>query len=192
MFASAAIASSVVPMSVATMADHAGQVITGDVVALRSYWIDEPRRIETEVTFAGVTYLKGAPADADGTFTLRVPGGTIGDLQMRIEGAPRFAAGETWLLFLLPTYKTFPVVGIDQGAYRVVHDADGVDRVHRGGLPDGEPQPALSYAQFAGQIAPILDASRDHGLTEPAGRPAPVRHEAVPLRRVTTQRTVRR
>lgn len=191
--ASVSFASSVVPMTVATMADHAGQVITGDVAGTRSYWADEPRRIETEVTFTGVGYLKGAPANADGTFTLRVPGGTIGDLRMRVEGTPEFVVGETWVLFLLPTYRVFPVVGLDQGAYRVVRSADGVDRVYRGGRavhgPDAEA--AVSYDRFVKQITPILDASRDHGLTEPAGRPALVPHRAVPLRRAAPRRRAR-
>jgi hypothetical protein len=194
LIASAAYGTSVVPMTVATMADHAGQVITGDVASLRSYWVDQPRRIETEITFSGVGYLKGAPADADGSFILRVPGGAIGDLQMRIEGAPQFAVGESWVLFLLPTYRTFPVVGIAQGAYRVVRAADGVHRVYRGALAVAGvgAEAAPSYDQFVKQITPILDASRDHGLTEPAGRPVPVRQVAVPLQPAPSRRKVLR
>ena len=46
--------------------------------------------------------------------------------------APAFAAGEKWILFLLPTYKTFPVVGLSHGAFRVPTDTDGVERVFHG------------------------------------------------------------
>ncbi|MGD8451413.1 MAG: hypothetical protein PVJ57_06300 [Phycisphaerae bacterium] len=120
----------VVPMDVATMAEYAGQVIVGEVAETRSYWAENPRRIETELRLTGVTYLKGRLPDADDTFTLLVPGGTVGDMTMRLSGAPEPAVGQTWVLFLLPEYKTYPVVGLWQGAFRVVADEEGVLRVH--------------------------------------------------------------
>ena len=193
-------ASSVVPMTVPMLADHAGQVFWGQVTEVRSYWTDEPRRIESQVTFTSVTYLKGALAGADDRFTLTVPGGKIGRLEMRIEGAPRFAVDESWILFVLPTYKTFPVVGLSQGALRIAAGPDGVERVYRAGHPvvgldeEGfvqvagiEAQAALAaealpYERFVEQLAPILAASRDHGLTEPAGRRHRVRYTPRPLR----------
>jgi hypothetical protein len=133
--ATPAVATTVVPMTVGSMADHAGQVIAGDVIEVRSYWTGDRRRIESEVVFANVGYLKGAPAGAGGTFTLTVPGGAIGALEMRIAGAPQFVVGDSWVLFLLPAYKTFPVVGLSQGAFRIVPGPDGVERVHQAGLP---------------------------------------------------------
>ncbi|MHC4320471.1 MAG: hypothetical protein ACYS1B_18280 [Planctomycetota bacterium] len=133
--ATPAIATTVAPMTVGSMADYAGQVIAGDVIEVRSYWTGDPRRIESEVVFANVDYLKGVPAGAGGTFTLTVPGGAIGELEMRIAGAPQFAVGDSWVLFLLPAYKTFPVVGLSQGAFRIVPGPDGVERVHQAGLP---------------------------------------------------------
>ena len=55
---------------------------------------------------------------------------------MRICCAPEFKAGERWILFLLPAYKTFPTVGIGLGAFRLAEDAAGVARVYQhGGLP---------------------------------------------------------
>lgn len=124
-------ASTVIPMSLQTMADHAGQVIVGTVVASRSYRIDNPRGIETEITLEGVEYLKGERPDSPSRFTLRLPGGTVGDRQMRVCCAPVPAIGEKWLLFLLPEYKTYPTVGLYQGAFRIVADAKGVERVYR-------------------------------------------------------------
>ena len=122
-------ASTVAPMSVATLADHAGQVVVGRVAAVRSYWADNPRRIESEVTFVGVEYLKGRLADSTDRFTLIVPGGEVDKLRMTVCCAPELRVGEKWLLFLLPTYHTHPVVGIYQGAFLIKPDADGVERV---------------------------------------------------------------
>lgn len=194
--ASAALAASVVPMTVATLADHAGQVVSGEVTAVESYWTGRPARIESRVTFESVSYLKGAHPGAGDTFALTVPGGRVDTFEMRLEGAPRFEVGQSWLLFVLPAYRTHPVVGISQGAFRIARDADGVERVERDGRAvlglDGQgfvrladaaraegdaPHPAaLTRGEFVELVAPILAASRDHALAEPAGRRLPVRY----------------
>jgi len=215
-----AVGSTMIPLPLATLADHAGQVIVGEVAATRSYWAENPRRIETEVVFQQVEYLKGRLPDSDTTFTLLLPGGTAGEMTVRLTDMPTFAAGEKWVLFLAPEYTTYPVVGLSQGAFRVAADADGVQRVYDadrrpvagldseglvavsqaspGGaathlvsanhirIKESSPAPRdaqpLSYADFAAQIRPILDQSRDHHLTAPAGRPVFTRCRSVPLR----------
>lgn len=121
--------SQVEEMSVRRMADLAGQVVIGRVSAVRTYWAENPRRIESEITLAQIEYAKGAPAGATDAGTFVVPGGTVGDWTLRVSGAPEFAVGEKWMLFVLPTYKTHPVVGLYRGAFRVVADAAGVERV---------------------------------------------------------------
>ncbi|HVP13360.1 MAG TPA: hypothetical protein VMV94_19455 [Phycisphaerae bacterium] len=130
MLVAAARADGVIPLTLDTMADYAGQVITGEVVSVRSYWAENPRRIESEVTLQNVDYLKGRLSDSKSTFKLIVPGGKVGDWQMQIGCAPTFATGQRWVLFLLPVYKTFPVVGLHQGAFRVEPDTEGVARVY--------------------------------------------------------------
>lgn len=132
--AAPAAASTVVRMSLKTLADHAGQVIVGRVSAVQSDWVDvEAQRpqIETEVTFEQVEYLKGALPDAAATFTLTVPGGAIGELRMQVCCAPAVEVGDKWVLFLLPHYRTFPVVGLYQGAFLVQPDDEGVERIYR-------------------------------------------------------------
>ena len=217
-------ASTVVPMTVETLADHAGQVIVGTVSSVRSYWADNPRRIESEVTFGQVEYLKGALPDARDEFTLIVPGGTVGEMSLAVCCAPQFNVKEKWLLFLLPSYKTFPVVGLYQGSFIVQADADGIERVshrrhdvlepvtgvgtegfvqysvnhdssvhdhlqaaHSLRLKEGSAStpatPALTYAEFVDLLRPILAASRDHELTQPAGQRVLLEYtRAVPLR----------
>ncbi len=123
-------ASTVEPMSLSTMADHAGQAIVGEVAEVNSYRADRPRRIESLVVFKNVQYLKGRQRDSTDTFKLVVPGGAIGDEQMRLCCAPAFAVGQKWVLLLLPEYRTFPVVGLYQGAFRIVADAQGDERVY--------------------------------------------------------------
>ena len=148
LLASTAAAGTVVPMNLETLADHAGQVLVGRVVSVRSYWADHGQRIESEVIFEQVEYLKGALRDSTPTFSLVVPGGTIGETQMRVCCAPQFAAGDKWVLFLLPTYRTFPVVGLYQGAFLVRPDADGVERVYQVRHRTAEPVVGLDSEGF--------------------------------------------
>lgn len=208
----------VVPMDLPTLADHAGQVLVGEVVSAESYWAEHPRRIETRLSLARVDYLKGRLPDATDAFTLVVPGGTVGETTMRLADAPAFAVGERWVLFLLPEYRTFPTVGIAQGAFRVATDRDGTARVFdaahnpvTGVDAEGAVQiaqaraatpadrlvsatsvrvapaaadpaaTALTYDEFVTLIRPVLDRSRDHHLTQPAGRRVLVRYEPRPL-----------
>ena len=219
-----AFASTVAEMTVHTMADRAGQIVAGKIAAVRSYWADHPRRIETEVTLDQLTYLKGGPTKTPSTFTLVVPGGTVGETEMRICCAPVFRPGEKWVLFVPPSYKTFPVVGLFRGAFRVKTDPTGIERVYSSAAqpvlgmdPDGfvrmagghiDPHdrlitavnaeirlrpspllnpPAISYGDFLALIQPILDASRDHHLVEPAGRRVPVVYTPTALTRTDDQ-----
>lgn len=132
----AAQAAHTVPLPIAELADHAAQVIVGEVAAVRSYWAENPRRIESEVAFVRVEYLKGAPAGGAPEFTLIVPGGQVGEMRMRLCCAPEFATGQRWCLFLLESSLLHPVVGLNQGAFLIAGDAGGVERVHNA---DGQP-----------------------------------------------------
>lgn len=222
-------ASTVVPMNLATLSDLSGQAIVGRVASVRSYWAESPRRIESEVTFEQVEYLKGALPGSTDTFSLIVPGGRVDGMEMRVCCTPTFAAGDKWVLCLLPSYKTFPVAGLYQGAFLVQPDAQGTERVWR--TRHGSRQPvtsidtsgfvqvsrvsggrvhehlldavnvhvvseadasraeqAMSYEAFLRHLRPVLAASRDHMLSEPAGKPVPARYTAAPLRRSAFQR----
>jgi len=124
-------ASSVVRLSLPDIADHSGQIVTGKVMSIDSYWTEAygPRTIETRITLEQVAYFKGQRNRAI-QFEFTVPGGTVGEMTMRIAGAPEFKQGESWVLFLLPEWKSFPTVGLYQGAYQLVdgevRDGNGV------------------------------------------------------------------
>jgi hypothetical protein len=116
----AARAAHVVPMTVERMADHAAQVIVGEVTKVAAHWAEAPRRIETTIEFANVEFLKGALPRAEAEpFVLTVPGGRIGEMQMRVCCAPEFQVGQRWCLFLLASSPTYPVVGLYNGALRI-------------------------------------------------------------------------
>src|SRR5436309_11822541 len=54
----------------------------------------------TLTTFAVVQQVAGAPAGS--RIRVEVPGGEVGDVGFAVAGAPRFQAGERYLLFLDP------------------------------------------------------------------------------------------
>ncbi len=162
-------ASTVEPMNLDTLADLAGQVIVGQVSAVESYWTtDTPRRIESRVTLERVDYLKGAPAESSTTFTLIVPGGQVGDMRMQVCCAPTFAVGDKWVLFLLPQYRVFPVVGLFQGSFLARPDENGIERIHHMRHDRLEPVAGFDDEGFARMAQPsdvhaeqrLVDADR--------------------------------
>ena len=216
----------VAPMTMQSVADHSAQVIDAQILSVRSYWAQNPTRIESELTLKPIEFLKGAPSIEPSTLTLIVPGGRVGNKQMRIAGAPELKAGQRWILCLLPTYKTHPVAGITRGAFRVEMDQEHVLRVAdvsgnqvTGINAQGFVQvmahkeltattatlaatanrtQRLSRDEFAALIRPILDASKNYELSEPAGKRETVQYTPVPFRNnlgttagVTEPRSVR-
>ncbi len=170
-------ASSVVPMAVSEMADHAAAVVMGRVVSIEPRWAENPRRIESTITFEQVEYLKGTVDDDAATLSLVVPGGEIDGVQMRIGCAPTFEVGGQYLLFVLPQYKTHPVVGLWQGAFRVVEDEAGVARVFDAGGRgvtgiDGEGFVRSAGAAPRSAVAHLHDVENVHVL-DAAARGAP-------------------
>ncbi len=168
---SSAGASTTVAMPIELVADHAAQVIVGEVASVRSYFAGNPRRIESEITFNHVRYLKGPHPGATRRFRLIVPGGTVGPFQMHISDTPRFQVGETWLLFLLPGYRTYPVVGLSQGAFQIT-----AGRVFRGDLP----VTGLDENGFVQVARPDTGRHRDLGAGPAASGPPGADVGAVP------------
>jgi hypothetical protein len=159
--ASGAAASTVLPMSIHTLSDHAGQAFVGRVSAVQSYWAGDPKRIVSAVTFSQVDYLKGRSLDATDTFTLIAPGGTVGSTRARVCCAPVFDVGDKWVLLLLPSYKTHPVVGLYQGAFLVRPDDQGVERVHRRRHGVLEPVAGLDTEGFVQVTRPTRVSAHD-------------------------------
>jgi hypothetical protein len=92
-------------------------IVYGRVADVRPEWSDDRRRIDTIVTLAAGSYLKGGPGT---TVTFRVPGGQIGRYRNVMVGAPAFTAGEEAVLFLSASGPSIAhVFGLSQGVFRV-------------------------------------------------------------------------
>jgi hypothetical protein len=108
----------------------AGRIFVGAVQAVVSQpSARAPRYFETRVTFAVADVIAG---EVPATVALRFSGGQVGDLKQWIDGMPEFTVGERYVVFLEPEQDPpliSPIVGFNQGLYRVVVDASGADVV---------------------------------------------------------------
>lgn len=143
-------------------------IVHGRIVDLRPQLADDRRRVDTLVTMAVSTYLKG---DLGSDVTFRVPGGQIGRYRTIVLDAPQFAIGEEVVLLLSARGPSIPyVLALNQGVFRVVTDpVTGVRRVTptplfeeaAGWKPVVRGDPArqrLPLADFARQVQRILGA----------------------------------
>lgn len=110
----------IVPIEFRELVTTTPVIVHGRVTDVRSAFVDGRRSVETFVTVAADEYLKG---DLGEHVTFKVPGGEIGRYRTIFVGAPGFNRGDEVVLFLRTSRAALPViVGLNQGAYRVVAD----------------------------------------------------------------------
>ena len=111
----------ILPIEFRELVAIAPVIAHGQVVDVRAEWTDGRRSVETFVTVAVTEYLKG---DLGGRMTFRVPGGQLGRYRTIFVGAPEFREGDEVILFLKHSAPAYPyIIGLSQGAFRVVADA---------------------------------------------------------------------
>lgn len=109
-----------VPIEFRELVSIAPVIVHGRVVDVRAAFVDGRRSVETFVTVEAGEYLKGQLGP---NFTIRIPGGQIGRYRTVFVGAPEFQAGDELVLFLQTPRASLPhIVGLSQGAFRVVPD----------------------------------------------------------------------
>lgn len=161
---------SVVPRSFDELVQRADLVLVGTVQEVRSEFADgglDQNTIFSYVSFGDLDVVKGQVATT--TYELRVPGGVVGRLAQDYPGVPSFQTGQRYLVFIRGNRRDFfPVVGITQGVYRVLTNAQGQQVVVRDDQIDRSGRRALTSVTHN---APTLDAFiqtiRSH-LTQPA------------------------
>lgn len=114
---------------------------------------DDRDRIVTDYELRVDEVARGAAAPGQRVVMRRL-GGELGDLGMRVEGEPRLAPGERYVVFLYSVGAILRPVGMSQGVLPVSEDA-GALVVHPGGAglalvtrhPDGRLVPAPAALQ---------------------------------------------
>src|SRR5271154_2468761 len=109
-------------MSVAKMTQHAQLVVRAQCLANSVAW--DSGEIWTFTSFEVEDSWKGVPTGALQQVTVRLLGGSAGNLTSTVSGVPRFRPGEEVILFLQTTTRgDFSVVSWAQGTFRIHRDA---------------------------------------------------------------------
>ncbi len=114
----------VVPFNFAALTERSKFILTGEVVALRSYrapFHDAGEVIYTDVTIRIEKVFKGAPEGAE--ITIQILGGEIGERWQKCLESARYERGEKVLVFVRDYNNAVWNTGWFQGKYRL--DATG-------------------------------------------------------------------
>src|SRR5687768_9105496 len=162
--ASPALATTIAPTDFAGMVSGSQVIVHGAIIDVRARATGGRGTIETYVTVAVATALKGERVE---TVVFRVPGGRVGRYRRVMVGAPDFTVGEEVVLFLSGRAPAMPMpFGLHQGVYRVMRRAgqalvaplvpDAAGRVVRG---DPARRP-VALDDFAGQVRTLVERVR--------------------------------
>lgn len=128
-----ATATTVIPPDFSQLVSSATRIVQATVEGSESAWVNQQgfRVIKTWVTLHVSEDLTGN--GKSGTLKLEFLGGRVGDDEMRVEGSPRFIAGEEVILFVANNgVDACPLVCWGHGVYSVKTDAaTSAKRVYR-------------------------------------------------------------
>ena len=126
---------------VASLKRASEAVVHAKVVDMNSYWNADRTVIFTDVRLDVMGRLHG---EAGAQIVVRVPGGTVADFTVEMQGAPRFELDEEVVAFIGRWKDGAPMVaGYFQGLARVERDTLG-NAFLRGGVADGLPMSELA------------------------------------------------
>ena len=147
---------SVVARSFDELVQRADLILVGTVSEVHSEFAAgglDQNTIFSYVSFNDLQVVKGQAAGEP--YVLRVPGGVVGRFAQDYPGVPTFQTGRRYLVFIRGNHHDFfPVVGINQGVFRILSNAQGQQIVIRDDQIGRSSQRALTALT---QDAPTLD-----------------------------------
>jgi hypothetical protein len=117
-----ALASLILALDTPAMVERADAIAVVDVASVSAAWDDEHERIFTTIDLAVVDVWKGPMTPATHVKIVQ-PGGTVGDVQMKVFGMSLFSPGERALVFLRGTAQAASVLGMAQGKRPLTREA---------------------------------------------------------------------
>lgn len=103
-------------LDVAGLRETSDLVVHARVERLETRWSADGLHIFTEVTLAPLERWSGA---ARGAVVVQVPGGVVGRIAQRVEGAPTLEVGQELVAFLEARGPRYVFTGLSQGVFRV-------------------------------------------------------------------------
>lgn len=134
------VASVFLKVDIPTLNRMSDSVVHARVVDVQSAWNADGSSIFTHVTLKVLGRLRGTTGDQ---IVVRIPGGTVGDFTIQMEGAPRPALHDEIVAFIGKWDDGVAMIaGYEQGMSHVEHDNLG-NAILRDGLADGMPMSDL-------------------------------------------------
>jgi hypothetical protein len=131
-------ATTVEPQPFDTLVTRADYIVRGVVKSSSSEWRESKRGqryIATKVEVEVLEVLRGTPPSP---LVLDMLGGKVDDVELVVDGAPKFNVGDEDILFIKDNGRTLsPLVGIMHGRYPVLREATSGKRyaVRSNGMP---------------------------------------------------------
>jgi hypothetical protein len=116
-----ATASLVLALDLGELTARADRVIVAEVLSVKSSWDRRHKRIYSTIEVSVAETWKGEVAPR-ARLTIVQPGGSVGEIEMRVHGVPTFTVGERSVLFLRGA-AVGEVVGLGQGRRPLRFDA---------------------------------------------------------------------
>lgn len=109
--------------SLGELVGRADTIVAGEVLDMRSAWTADRRAIFTTVTLRPDRRFKGGQRSL---IRFQIPGGTVGDIRLRVTHSPMLAIGEQVLVFLAGDSGRLPgVVAGEAGKRHIREGGDG-------------------------------------------------------------------
>jgi hypothetical protein len=154
-------------LDLAELTARSERIVVAQVVSAKSAWDSSGRTIRTRIEIAVEEGWKGPVAPGEHIVIVQ-PGGSVGDIEMRVHGMPSFAPGEKAVLFLAG--QAAPrVVGMSQGKRHLRWDGTAkrweaevaehsavVRRDSQGRLQPALPEPATGLDEFRQRVRALL------------------------------------
>ena len=127
-------------------------VVMGEINSSECRWLEG--RIHTWNQLHVGSIIHGATPTS--SIQVRHLGGSVGDYQLPLPGAPRFEPGDHVLLFLRqdPIGHSFHVVGLSQGVFQLTaqESSETISQDITGGMIDGPALTLSNLSDFLNQI----------------------------------------
>ena len=107
--------------SIEELTSQADSILIGKVKKIESQWNEEKTLIYTYVTISVKQHTKTLSGVGEvQEIIVKVPGGEVGDIGLKVSDSPQFREGEEVFLFLkMEKLPLFSVAGLFQGKYTI-------------------------------------------------------------------------
>jgi hypothetical protein len=170
-------ATTLVRMSLSQLVQASSTIVEGQVVGRTTRLNASHTRIYTDTTVQLEKALKGQPPS---TLTVEQPGGTIGNIHVRVPGTAFLRPQTQYILFLEPvagSSTTYHMVGMLQGAFRVYKDRNSAQRrvlLPLGALSTGSSSTTIAQSPALGEFQMTISGVVAAPMIIPAGTSIPV------------------